>query len=331
MKPSASLILTSKDVRQILTLPECIDAVECAFRLQAEGKTRRSEVLGMYVEGGGFHIKAGVLHLAHHFFVAKVNGNFPENRQRFGLPAIQGVLVLSDAENGRLLAIMDSTEITALRTGAATAVAAKHLARKEASVVTICGCGKQGRVQIKALDLVLHLRQVFAYDISMHRAESFAQEITEKLCIPVTATANLSGALQQSDVCVTCTPSRQAFLKHSDVEPGTFISAIGTDNPDKQELEPLLISNSKVIVDSLEQCATMGDLHHAINAGLLTRENVHAELGEVIAGKKPGRESPDEVIIFDSTGMALQDAAAAAVVYERAVQNDCVTAVEFAA
>jgi alanine dehydrogenase len=331
MKPSTSLILTSKDVRQILTLQECIDAVECAFRLQGEGKTRRSEVLGMYVEGGGFHIKAGVLHLAHHYFVAKVNGNFPDNPQRFGLPTIQGVLALSDADNGRLLAIMDSTEITALRTGAATAVAAKHLARREASVVTICGCGKQGRVQIIALNLVLHLRQVFAYDISMHRAESFAQEMTEKLRIPVRATANLSGALQQSDVCVTCTPSRQAFLKHSDVKRGTFIAGIGADNTDKQELEPLLMSRSKVIVDLLDQCATMGDLHHAIDAGLLTRDNVHAELGEVVAGKRPGRESRDELIIFDSTGMALQDAAAAAVVYEKAVQNDYVTAVDFAA
>jgi alanine dehydrogenase len=305
--------------------------VECAFRLQGEGKTQTPGVLGIHVERGGFHIKAGVLHLARHYFVAKVNGNFPDNPQRFGLPTIQGLLVLSDAENGRLLAAMDSTEITALRTGAATAVAAKYLARGNSSVVTICGCGKQGRVQLLALNLVLHLQRVFAYDIAMDHAESFAEEISEELRIPVTATANLNGALHQSDACITCTPSREGFLKQSDVEPGTFIAAVGADNSQKQELEPLLMSSSKVIVDLLDQCATMGDLHHAIDAGLLTRENVHAELGDVVAGKKPGRESRDEVIIFDSTGMALQDAAAAAVVYERAVQNDCVTAVDFVA
>jgi len=327
----APLIITGRDTRRLLSLEECIDAVECAFRLRGEGRAQAPGVLGMHVEGGGFHIKSGVLGRTRPYFAAKVNGNFPGNPQRFGLPTIQGVLVLSDAENGRVLAVMDSMEITALRTGAATAVAAKYLARKDSHVATICGCGAQGRIQLRALRCVLRLRQVYAYDIAMERAAAFAERASQEFCIPVTKAADLRDALRQSDICVTCTPSRKAFLMQADVKPGTFIAAVGADHPEKQEVEPALMASSRVIIDVLDQCAAMGDLHHALEAGLMTRHDVHAELGEVVAGKKAGRESDEGVVIFDSTGMALQDVAAAAVVYEKAVQDECCMAVDFAA
>jgi len=130
---------------------------------------------------------------------------------------------------------------------------------------------------------------------------------------------------------VTCTPSRQAYLSAKEVSPGTFISAVGADNPDKQELHPALMANSKVVADVLEQCAVMGDLHHALDAGLMVKDDVHAELGEVVAGKKPGRESDAEIIVFDSTGMALQDVAAAACAYEKAQEQGSGMRLSFAA
>jgi alanine dehydrogenase len=331
VKAKGTLLLTGQDVRSLLSLDECIMAVEGAFRLYGEGKAAPPGILGIHAREGGFHIKAGLLELGRNYFAAKVNANFTGNGTRSGLPAIQGVIVLSDAGNGCALAVMDSMEITSLRTGAATAVAAKHLARKNSRVATICGCGNQGRIQLRALVNVLRLEKAYAYDMLGNRASQFANEISTALRLEITAVTDLSKAVRQSDVCITCTPSRRYFLRPQDVRPGTFIAAIGADNPEKQELEPALMTNSKIVVDNLEQCATIGDLHHALQAGLVTIADVHAELGEIVAGKKPGRTSEDEIIVFDSTGMALQDVAAAASVYEKAMREGCGITLDFAA
>jgi alanine dehydrogenase len=331
MKPDEILLLTSRDIQSLLTLDECIAAVEHAFRLYGEGKAVPPGVLSMHTGDGGFHVKTGLLDLDRSYFAAKVNGNFPKNGIRFGLPTIQGVIVLCDSANGTPLAVMDSGEITSLRTGAATAVAARYLARRDSRIVTICGCGNQGRVQLKALSRVCQLRTVFAYDNSEAQALRFAQELASDLKIPVTPVADLAAATRQSDICVTCTPSGQPLLARDDVRPGTFVAAVGADNPGKQELHPNLMAKNKIVSDLLEQCAVMGDLHHALDAGVLTRADVHAELGEVVAGKKPGRESNEEIIIFDSTGMALQDVAAAAFLYQKAQQNGSGVRLSFAA
>jgi alanine dehydrogenase len=321
MTPPEILFLTPREVRDLLTMDECIAAVEEAFCLYGRGTAVLPGVLSMHTGDGGFHIKAGLLDLGRAYFAAKVNGNFPENPARFGLPTIQGAIVLCDAERGCPLAIMDSRDITSLRTGAATAVAAKHLARLDSRTVTICGCGTQGRVQIEALSRVRNLQTVFAYDKSPEQALKFTHDVQQKLGISAHSIDYLGHAVKQSDICVTCTPSRQAYLSATEVSPGTFISAVGADNADKQELHPALMANNKIVVDVLEQCAVMGELHHALDAGLMVKEDIHAELGEVVAGKKPGRESDAEIIVFDSTGMALQDVASAACVYSKALEQ----------
>jgi len=330
VKTGATLVLTRRDVQHFVSLNDCIETVEGAFRLYGERKTQAPLMIGIHSSDGGFHIKAGILPLAHDYFAAKMNANFPNNPQQFTLPTIQGVIVLSDAQNGRLLAVLDSIEITALRTAAATAVAAKHLARKDSQVATICGCGVQGQVQLQALARVLKLQRAFAYDIEEGKASEFARAWSAKLGISVQSTKDMRHATRQSDVCVTCTSSRQPFLKREHIGPGTFIAAVGADNPEKQELEAELMAGSKVVVDVLDQCAESGDLHHALRAGVVRRSDVHAELGEVVAGTKPGRASKDEIIIFDSTGMALQDVAVAAFVYEKAAQAGFERTVEFA-
>lgn len=330
MKREETLLLTRRDVATLLGIKECIAAVEGAFRLHAEGKTLPPGILGVHARDGGFHIKAGSLELARSYFAAKVNANFPQNSQRFGLPLIQGVIVLCDGENGRPLAVMDSMEITIIRTGAATGVAAKYLARTDSTVATICGCGNQGRISLRAIAQVRDLESANAFDSDREQAERFAQEMSDELRIKVHAISDLGDAVRQSDICVTCTPSRQYFLKREDVAPGTFIAAVGADNEEKQELDPTLLPPSKLVVDLVEQCATIGELHHALDQGLMTREQVHAELGEVIAGRKPGRTSAEEIIIFDSTGMALQDVASAVIVYERAVATGRGIKIDFA-
>jgi ornithine cyclodeaminase/alanine dehydrogenase len=219
------------------------------------------------------------------------------------------------------VALLDSIEITIQRTGAATAVAAKHLARRDSKVATICGCGNQGRVQLRCLKTVLPLERVHAFDADAECARRFADEMSGELRIAVHATSDLQLAARDSDVVVTCTPAKQAYFRKEFVRPGTFLAAVGADAPDKQELEPALLVGSKLVTDVTEQCATLGELHHALETKLLTRADVHAELGEVVAGRKPGRASAEEITVFDSTGMALQDAAATIVVYEKALRS----------
>lgn len=321
MKSEGTLLLSRSEVAGLLSIEEYIAAVEQVFKLYGEGKTQPPGILGVHAHDGGFHIKAGLLELDRSFFAAKINANFPQNAKRFELPLIQGAIFLANAQNGYPLAIMDSMEITIQRTGAATAVAAKYLARPDSKSILVCGCGNQGRVSVQALSKIFSLEQVFAYDIDDSRAQRFANELSDELKIAVETTSDLGEAMKGSDICVTCTPSTQFFLKQDYVQPGTFIAAVGADSEAKQELEPALLAQNKTVVDIVDQCASIGELHHAIASDLMSKQNVHAELGEVVAGIKPGRTSPDEIIIFDSTGMALQDVIAASTVYKKAVDK----------
>ncbi len=312
-----TLVLTRRDVRELLGFDECIEAVEAAFRLHAEGRSLAPGVLSVPAPEGKFHVKAAGLDRGRFYVATKVNGNFPGNPERRGLPAIQGVIVLSDAEDGRPLAVMDSMEVTLRRTAAATAVAARWLAREDATSVAIVGCGVQGRAQLQALARVLPLRAAFAFDADAGRAQAFARALSAEMGLDVSAVCDLADAVSRSAVCVTCTPSRRPLLSRSDVRPGTFVAAVGADSPDKQELHPELMAAARVVADVVEQCAVMGDLRHALAAGALKKEDV-LELADVVAGRQPGRQSPDEITVFDSTGTAIEDVAAAALVYEKA-------------
>jgi ornithine cyclodeaminase/alanine dehydrogenase-like protein (mu-crystallin family) len=318
-----TLLLTRRDVAQLLDMDACIDAVEHAFRAHADGRSYTPGVLGTHVPGGGFHVKTAGVDDRRRYFAAKVNANFPGNPAERGLPTIQGVIALFDAEDGRVLAVMDSMEVTSVRTAAATAVAAKHLARADAATVTICGCGEQGRSQLRALARVRALRTVYAFDLDAERAGQYALTMSRELGVDVAPAADLADATRRSDICVTCTPARRWFIGRAMLAPGggAFVAAVGADAEQKQEIDPELLASSTVVVDVLDQCASIGDLHHAIVAGLMIRGDVHADLADVVSGRKPGRTAEDEIIIFDSTGTALEDVAAAALVFERAVER----------
>ena len=304
-----TLLLGRADVERLLPPEVCISAVEDAFREHALGNVPAPGILGMHAAAGGFHVKAGFLGA---YFAAKINANFPGN---VGLPTIQGAVILFDAANGRPLAIMDSISITALRTAAASAVAAKYLARPECNTMLICGCGGQAASQLEALRRVRKPRRVFAYDREEGRARAFAARFDGVVV------ENLEETVRSSDIVVTCTTAERYFIAREMVRPGTFIAAVGADNERKQEIDPRLLADAKVVTDLTEQAARIGDLHHAIEAGVISAAAVHAELGEVIAGGKPGRERDDEIIVFDSTGTGLQDVAAAIAVYERALKE----------
>ena len=312
------LVLSRRDVLDLLTLPDCIGAVERAFRLHAEGRTLGPGVLGVPAVDGGFHIKAAGLIGDRGYFAAKTNANFPQNPRRFGLPTIQGTIVLADASTGVPLAIIESGSVTALRTAAAPAVAARFLARRAARTATIVGCGVQGELQLAAIAAVLPLQRAWVLDADHDRAQSMAVRAAASLGLRVEAAKDLRAALRESDVCVTCTPARRAFVMAADVPPGMFIAAVGADSQGKQELEPALVASATLVVDVLDQCAEIGELQHVLAAGLMTRAQVHAQLADVVVGRRPGRTRDDEITVFDSSGTALQDVAAAIAVYEKA-------------
>ncbi len=315
---SETVLLKRQDVSRLLTIEQCITAVEQAFKLFSLGNAPSPGVIGIHSQNGGFHIKAGIMHLGKNYFVAKTNANFPENNKRNGLPTIQGVISVFDADNGKLLALMDSIEITILRTGAATAVAAKWLAKENAKTITIFGCGNQGRVSLRAVMKVRPIERVFVFDVDEMKAAQFADGLSKELHTSIRAVNDLEEAVGESDICITCTPAQHFFLLNKYIVPGIFIAAVGADSEDKQELEPALLARGKLITDITTQSAAFGELHHAIEAGVMKRSDVYAELGDIIAGKKPGRISDEEIIIFDSTGTALQDIVSAAIVYETA-------------
>jgi alanine dehydrogenase len=317
LEAEGTLLLSRADVRSLLTLDDAIREVERAFALHARGEVPAPGILGCPVAGGGFHLKSAWLPDPDRFAV-KANANFPGNPAASGLPTVQGLILLFDGESGFPLAVMDSMEITILRTAAATAVAAKHCARESARTVTMWGAGDQARAQVLALARVRPIRRALVYDLVRERAVTLAGEL-EDAGLEARAVEDPRAATRESDVVVTCTPSRMPFLGRGDLAPGAFVAAVGADWPEKQELHPELVASSALIVDVLDQCASGGELHHALEAGLMTRDGVRAELGEVVVGRKPGRTSPGEIVIFDSTGTALQDVAAARLAYERAL------------
>lgn len=323
-----TLLLTRSDIAATLSMQDCIDAVESAFRALGRGEAEPPQTMGVHVANGGFHVKAGILRFGdRQFFACKTNGNFPANPRANGLPTIQGLLMLCDADDGRVLAVMDSLELTARRTAAATAVAARYLARKRSATLALIGCGTQGSTHIDVMRAVLPLERIVVFDADKAKADQLAKRFGDQ--IPVEVANTVSEAAGIADAVVTCTTSYEFILNEGDVKPGTFVGGVGVDNETKKELHPRLLASSKVVVDLTAQCAGIGDLHHAIEAGAMDADGVHAELAAVVAGKSAGRENEDEIIIFDSTGLAIQDVAAAVIVYERAMKAGRAQALTF--
>ncbi len=314
------LFLDRRDVAELLPMTECIAAVERAFAAHASGGLPAEPgVLGTQVGNGGFHVKTAALGGQPGYYAAKVNANFPGNPERCGLPTIQGLIGLFDTATGRPLALLDSIEITTLRTAAASAIAARFLALPDASTLLVCGCGNQGRAQLRALLQVRRLRRVLACEPDPARMRAFIREMAAETGLDIEPVESAAAAAPAAEMVVTCTPAREVLLSREDVRPGQFIAAVGADSEGKQELAPDVLRDSLVVTDSTAQAQRMGELQHAIAARIMKPADVHAEIGELITGSRPGRSSDGQIFVFDSTGTAVQDVAAAAAVYERAL------------
>ncbi len=311
-----TLLLSGRDVARLMDQRAWREAVALGFRAAAEGRAASPMPMAIEAANGAFHAKGARLALDRPYVAVKLNGNFPANPAERGLPTIQGAILLCDGESGELLAIMDSIEVTLRRTAAASALAATFLARPDSSSLFVAGCGAQGRAHLEALAEILSLTRCLAWDRAPGKAAAFAAAASRP-SLRVEA-AETPAAAAECDVIATCTTSSAAFLDETMARPGAFIAAVGADSPHKSEIAPSLMAKALIVADVLEQCAAMGDVRLALASGLLAPGDVHAELHELVAGRKCGRTSDAQITLFDSTGTALQDVAAAAMIYERA-------------
>jgi ornithine cyclodeaminase/alanine dehydrogenase-like protein (mu-crystallin family) len=315
MQATEPIWLGARTVASLLEPGALIAALEEAFLAQGRGEIRGPVSTGIAAPDGVFHAK-GAAGPARAVF--KVNGNFPRNPTQRGLPTIQGVIVLADAQCGSPLAVLDSGEITAQRTAAATAVAARRLASQRARAL-IVGCGVQGWAHARYLRHALGLAEIVCYDLAAERAAGLAERIRTELNIAASVAPDLETAARGCGIVVTCTTAERPILRAEWIAPGAFVAAVGADNPAKQELDPELLGGSRVVVDDLEQCAKGGELRHALALGVIGIADVAAALHQVVSGIEV-RKSPADRVVFDSTGIALEDLAAASLVYEKALR-----------
>jgi len=311
------LLLSRSTICRLATTRDYLDAMQTAFADLARGRYEVPQVGHVPGVGGMFHIKSARREGSPALAAIKVNGNFPGNVGRRQLPTIQGFVALLDAECGCVLALMDSIEITARRTAAATALAARYLAKPGSRTLAIIGCGVQASYHVEALLDVAPIESVAFCDPRDEAADAFAARMLE-LDLHARRWSDPQAAVRGADIVVTVTTATRPLLALADIGPGTFVAGVGADNPGKHELAPDLLKGSCVVVDSLAQASTMGDLHHAIEAGALRSADVQGELAQLAAGRISGRVNSDEQWVFDSTGLSIQDLAAAAMIYERA-------------
>lgn len=299
-------------------MKDAIKAVKEAYLAFAEGRVEMPPVVHLGVEKyrGEVDIKSGYVE-DFGLIGTKIASGFYDN-PKIGLPSGIAVIILMDLKTSVPLAMMDGTYITAVRTGAAGAVAANVLARKNSKTVGVIGAGMQGRMQVLALNEIFAIEKVKVYSRTESSRGKYASEMGGRLGIDVQAVDNARKAVTDADIVVTATPSKKAIVMEEWVQDGVHINAIGADAPGKQELDPRIMRRAKIVVDSLNQCRVIGEIQHALSQRLIKESNIHAEIGEILIGKKKGRETDDEITLFDSTGLAAQDIAAANIVYQLA-------------
>jgi alanine dehydrogenase len=314
--------LSRADVGRLLDLGRTITAVSEAFSAYQEGKCLLAPVVNLDMENahGELHIKAAYVESLS-LISTKLIHAFYDNPTKYQLPTGMGLLVLADGTTGRPLSVMDSSLLTFFRTGASGALGIRHLSREDSRVATLVGAGVNGRMQLRGLRLVRPVQEIRVYDIVPTAAAMCAAEMSVELALPVRAYADLHEAVDGADILITCTPSRSPYIRKDWIKPGTHINAIGADGNGKQELDADVFRGAKVVVDHVNQCTSFGETSWPIRKGVIHSEDIYAEIGELTSGKKPGRTSPEEVTIYDATGVAIQDLAAAGLAFRTAEEK----------
>ncbi len=296
----------------MLTMKQAVPVVEKAFKAHGLKETLMPPKIYLPLPEFDGDFRAMPAYFDGAAGIKWVNAH-PKNPTRHGLPSVLATYILNDPETAVPLAIMDATLLTAVRTGAAGAVAAKYLAHPTPQVVGFVGCGVQAHTLHDALRVVFPNFEVQAFDLNDKAAKTFAEKAGGK-CATLEQTAG-------SDIVCTATPSRSPLLRRAWIQDGAHINAMGADAPGKQELDPQILLDAKLVIDELHQATSSGEINKPFSEGTITPAAIHADLGEIVAGLKPGREG-NEISVFDSTGLAIQDVALAKLIYEQAESQD---------
>jgi len=315
-----TLFLTQKDVESILDMKGTIEAVENGFREMGLGQIEMPPRVYLHFEKyNGVLIAMPAYIKGLDAAGVKIVTVHPDNPTKHSLPSVIATIILNDTAKGTPLAIMDGTYITALRTGAAGACGAKYLSRRDSKVAGIIGLGVQGRSQLMGLCEVHDIEKAKVFDTVPAAMKKYAEEMSKKLGIDIEPADSCEAAVKDVDIVVTCTPSQKPILKGEWIEKGMHISAIGTDTAAKRELDSSVLKKvDKLVVDFMPQALIVGDFAVPISEGTIRKEDIYAELGEVVVGKKKGREQDDEITLFKATGLAIQDVGTASRVYNLA-------------
>lgn len=316
-----SLVLTGSEVMQVLDMDLALAAAEDAFRAYGEGRVNMPPKSYLTLAHGDFRAMYGEIFLpqAHICGLKWVNVH-PGNPAR-GLLTVMAKILLNEPDTGLEFADLDGTQVTNFRTGAAGGLAAKYLANPSASRLGLIGAGAQARTQVAAIVKVRPIEAIVVYDRHLDHARGFAEKIAAACGVQARPVATAMAAVQGMDIVVTTTPSTSPVVLQKWVSPGTHINAIGADAAGKQELDPAILKAAKVVVDDWAQASHSGEINVALAQGDIAQADIYGTLGEVVAGKKPGRQSPEEITVFDSTGLIIQDLALGYAVYLRAKER----------
>ncbi len=311
-------IVEEEKLRDLINEAEALESAERAFSALAEGRVEQPPPMALDVAPvqGEVHVKGAYLK-GSKVFAIKVASGFYRNAEK-NLPTGSGLVLVFDAETGFPLALLrDNAYLTDLRTAAAGALAARLLAPAAVGRVAMLGSGVQARYQLRAIARVCEFERVDVWSPHRDHVEAYSQEMQGELGKSVLPADTPEQALREAQLVVTCTPSREPLVESAWLQADATVIAVGSDGPDKRELAAEVVANAdKVVADRLSQCVRLGEIHHAVEAGLFKEEELHAELGEVLIGRKSGREGK-ELIVCDLTGVGAQDAAIAEVAWER--------------
>jgi ornithine cyclodeaminase/alanine dehydrogenase len=314
------LLLTKDDVAGVLDMNECIAAVKRAFGELKAGTAVLPLRIGINPPGGiSLYMPAYLREMG--ALACKVVSVYKDNPTKHDLPTTIGKVLLQDPETGDVVCIMDGGYLTAMRTGAVSGVATRYLARDaDGQVAGIFGAGVQARMQLWAVAVARKLGRAVVYDPVPEAVQSFIDELSARLELEISPAASPDELLEQADIVCTATSSSAPLFDGAKVRPGTHINGIGSHTPAARELDTAIVARSKFVADSTAACLSeAGDLLIPIDEGAITADHVHAELGEIVLGRKPARENDEEITLFKSVGLAIQDAATAKLVYDRAI------------